>query len=260
MTIIEEAKNIINNSGNNFHCNVVSYFKSKGWHTLISPYYTDNATNKPREIDLVVEKEFVYGDGYTETSGTINVKLYIECKYILKINVFWFSDKDLESTKELVINATPNYDNKKYIKDHHYLEYSGPVAKLFAGANNREVENEVIYKALNQSLNAMVYHRATDSIIPEAVSKGHNILETIEYPLIVCNNFDNFLRTDVGSAEDPFLITDNFQLEVNYAYMDSGREQKSEYFLIDVIDYNKLDKYLEVINNDVKYVRAVIGD
>ena len=95
MTIIEEAKHIIKNSGNNFHCKVVSYFKDKGWHTLISPYYTDNVTNKPREIDLVVEKEFLYGDGYKDTLGTINVKLYIECKLIPKINVYWFSDKEV---------------------------------------------------------------------------------------------------------------------------------------------------------------------
>jgi hypothetical protein len=260
MTIIEDAKIIIESSGNNFHCKVINYFKEKGWHALISPYYTDNISNKPREIDLVVEKEFPYGDGYSEVRGTINVKLYIECKFIPQLNVFWFYDKDAENTENLVLRTTPHYEGNRYRKDHHYLKDQERVAKLFAGSNNRNLENEVIYKALNQSLNAMVYHRYSESIIPESTAAHSNILQTLEYPLIVCNNFEKFLRTDVDTDDDPIPIENNFQLEVNYAYMDTEKDHRKEFFLIDIVDFNKLDDFLRVIDDDVTSISHVIGN
>ena len=260
MTIIDDAKEIIESSGNNFHCKVINYFKEKGWHTLISPYYTDNVSNKPREIDLIVEKAFPYDDGFGGVRGTIHVKLYIECKFIPQINVFWFSDKDLVNTEKLVINTTPHYERNIYRNDHHYLKDKGRVAKLFSGPNNRNPENEVIYKALNQSLNAMVYHRYSESIIPESTTHRRNILQTLEYPIIACNNFEKFLRTDVDTDDDPVLIENNFQLEVNYAYMDNDKNKMDEFFLIDIIDFNKLDDYLVVIDDDVTSITHVIGN
>ena len=260
MSIIDDAKEIIDTSGNNFHCKVINYFEEKGWHTLISPYYTDNVSNKPREIDLVVEKAFPYSDDYDRVYGSINVKLYIECKFIPQINVYWFADKDLVSTEELVINTTPHYDRNIYKNDHHYLKDKERVAKLFAGQNNRNLENEVIYKALNQSLNAMVYHRNLGTIIPKPTNSRRDILETLQYPLIVCNSFDKFLRTDVDTTNDPVLIDKNFQLEVNYAYMDNSKNQRNEFFLIDVLDFSKLDNFLSVINDDVTSVTHVIGN
>jgi len=260
MSIIDDAKRIIESSGNNFHCKVINYFKANDWYVLVSPYYTDNVSNKPREIDLVVEKAFPHHDNFDRVYGSVNVKLYIECKFIPQINVFWFADKDLVNTEELVINTTPHYDRNKYKNEHHYLKDKNQVAKLFAGENKRDIENEVIYKALNQSLNAMVYHRNTGSIIPETYRQRYNVLETIEYPVIVCNSFDKFLRTDIDTTTDPVQIGKNFQLEVNYAYMDFDRDQRNEFFLIDVLDFGKLDDYLATIENDVTSVKAVISD
>lgn len=129
---------------------------------------------------------------------------------------------------------------------------------LFCSQTKRDAEHEPIYKALNQSLNAMVYHRNSVSIIPETTSSQQNITHTIEYPLIVCNSFDKFFRTEIDSNNDPVVINDNFQLEVNYAYMDTNKEQKNEFFLIEVIDYNKLDDFLEVIKDDVGSILQVI--
>lgn len=49
---------LIKNSGNNFHYKVVSYLRENGWAVSVSPYYNDNVTDKPREIDLIAEKEY----------------------------------------------------------------------------------------------------------------------------------------------------------------------------------------------------------
>ena len=56
MNELDEVNSIIQGSGNSFHCKVTNYFKEKGWTTLVSPYYMDSSSNKPREIDLIVEK------------------------------------------------------------------------------------------------------------------------------------------------------------------------------------------------------------
>jgi hypothetical protein len=58
MSIPEDVKEIVDESGNSFHCRVTNFLKQKGWHTLISPYYMDGATNKPREIDLIAENKW----------------------------------------------------------------------------------------------------------------------------------------------------------------------------------------------------------
>ncbi len=82
MENMDEINKIIETSGNNFHCKVLSYLKERGWHVLVSPYYTDNISDKPREIDLIAEKVFGHGGKWSERRGTINIKLFIECKYV----------------------------------------------------------------------------------------------------------------------------------------------------------------------------------
>src|SRR3989304_4244472 len=79
---LDKVKVIIDQSGNTFHCKVLKYLQEKGWIVLISPYYNDNVSSKPREIDLIAEKEFNVEDGLRTPFRTVKVKLFIECKYI----------------------------------------------------------------------------------------------------------------------------------------------------------------------------------
>lgn len=249
MNNIEEVKEIIENSGNNFHCRAMNYLKSKSWHTLVSPYYMDNATNKPREIDLVAEKAFPVSNMFGRLQGSINIKLFIECKYIPQENVFWLDDKDKEAAEEWIVANTPLRKDNTYTNKHHYICGDQKVAKLFSSKTKPKIENEVIYKALNQSLNAMVYNRRNGSIIPANPRYKDRILATVEYPVILCNSFDKFYRVDVHDQSDPQFIRDNFHLEVNYAYIDNNNH-RNEFFLIDVVAFEKLDSFLESIDAD----------
>src|SRR5690606_28228602 len=79
VTESEEVNSIINESGNSFHCSVANYLREKGWHTMVSPYYMDASSNKPREIDLIAEKSWKYEDRWEGKYGTVNLKLFIEC-------------------------------------------------------------------------------------------------------------------------------------------------------------------------------------
>jgi hypothetical protein len=252
MPILDEIEKIIDESGNSFHCKVTNFLKEKGWHTLVSPYYMDGATNKPREIDLIAEKYWSrkhdYGRG---KSGALIIKLFIECKYIPQPTVFWFSNKDIAAATKWVTSKTPlkSKDNV-YTQRHHYLVSGHQVAKLFASKNLRSPENEAIYRALNQSLNAMVYLRWGQSIIPEIQNGDIPRLASVEMPVILCNSFANFYRVEMDDQTTPQPITENFQLEVNYAYRDLQGNDRSEYFLLDIVDFNKFEDYLNVLELD----------
>lgn len=254
MTELKEIQEIIDGSGNSFHCKVLEYLRGKGWHSIVSPYYTDNLTSKPREIDLISEKAANFGRHHSGTHGTVNTKLLIECKYIPQKVVFWFDAKDINAAQKWVENNTPLKKLGAPINDHRLIEGNTKVAKLFGSKTKPNPENEVMYKALNQSLNAMVYHRQLGSIIPRdpKVKKVGSYM--VHYPVIVCDSFDNFWAVDMCDQKNPQKIVENFQLEVNYAYVTGSGEQKNEYFLIDVVDFNKMELYLEELDRDSKLI------
>ena len=257
-------KDLIEGSGNNFHFKVVEFLREKKWEILISPYYTDNITDKPREIDIVAEKEFVVNNWMpirTSPIGNLNVKLFIECKYIDSETVFWFDDKDREKAiKRVSIDTSlKSPDVNVGINKHHYLS-NNQVAKLFVSSRSRSQENEIIYRALNQSLNAMVYYKNTGSIISEEKNNALEILKTVNYSLVLCNSFDKFYRVDSEKREGYSKIDKNFQLEVNYAYLDKDKNSKSDYFLVDIIDFNRFDKFLEMLEKaDIGAIRGGLG-
>lgn len=259
MTIDKDILSIIENSGNSFHSKVTKYLKSNGWYTLVSPYYMDNATNKPREIDLVAEKAFLYSDRFGRNQRSINVKLFIECKYIPQKVVFWFDEKNMIEASKWVVNNTPLKKDNSYTKKHHYLSTNKMVAKLFADEKNKKYENEVIYKALNQSLNAMVYHRHSGTIIPKDSDEYRDpVSRTVELPIILCNSFNKFFRVEMDDQSNPYAIEDNFQLEVNYTYSNKSDRNIDEFFLIDIVDYSKLDDFLSLLDADVEAIKVLI--
>lgn len=225
-------------TGNNFHSKVVKTFRAEGWHTRVSPYYLDGATNRAREIDLIAEKVWDPLRLPEHLASTLHMKLFIECKYVSENTVFWFDARDSTAAREWLARNTPlpNPDNH-FTARHHYLAGESMVAKLFRGkANkaNRDTEREPIYKALNQALHSMVYLRHKGSIIP-ADERGRTQGYFIELPVIVVSSFEKFFRVNMGNLNEVVPIDANFQLEVNYAYLDATKKDQSEYFLVDVV-------------------------
>jgi len=266
---LDSIKDIINRSGNNFHYQVVKFLREKGWSLLVSPYYTDNVTDKPREIDIIAEKAFDIKDPFMDCwYGTLNVKLFIECKYINSDIVFWLDDRDKNKIIEKIVADSPLKPPSQNItiNEHRYLN-AEKVAKLFASGKNNE-NNDVIYKALNQNLNALVYYRNKSdfSMVPERKGWKVNILHKLNYPLIVCNNFNNFYSVDTGYLQgEPKGIINNFQLEVNYAYLHitppGGQFRRIEYFLMDVINFEKFDDFLnEIQEKDIRIISDTISE
>jgi len=251
----DKIKELIEKGGNNFHYQVVKFLREKEWFVSISPYYNDIIGNKPREIDIVADKQFdVKGRAYYGYKGALLVRLFIECKYITNETVFWFDIKDKERAIKKICKDTPLKPptENELIKKHHYLKYN-TVAKLFTS-----LVNDPIYKALTQSLNAMVYYGSDYPIIPEEKLMS-TTLNKLKYPLIICNDFENFFKVDSNDKRGYSEICDNFQLEVNYAYRDIRETPINEYFIIDIINFQKFNQFLgELEKTDVSIIRDIL--
>jgi len=238
-----------------FIVRLLVFLREAGWTVLISPYYNDNITDKPREIDIVAEKPFVIKEHFGNFLGTLNIKFFVECKYINREIVFWFDDKDKEKAVKRIMRdvGLKSPDENSTINKHHYLK-DNKVAKLFSSNPNKLLDNELIYKAINQSLNAMVYYKNSGSMLSD---RRQYIKKIVNYPLIICNTFNKFYKVDVGNNSYS-KIDDNFQLEINYAYLDRNKNSQHDYFLIDIVDFsnNRFDNFLkELEDNDIKIIK-----
>ncbi len=241
------AQEIIERSGNSFHSRVVNKLRELEWGVLVSPHYNDNFTDKPREIDIIAEKKFDVNEFMNDWLGTLNVRLFIECKYINGDTVFWFEAKDMERATHRIMRDTGLEDPRHNtgIQKHHYYT-AVPVAKLWASNSNKSEDNEVMNKAINQVLNGMIYYRNGGDLKIASNKNGYmdRVLKRTSYPLIVVNSFENFHATPMSGDGEPQPITEPFALEVNYAYTDKDHKGVNEYFLIDVVSLDKLPEFL----------------
>ena len=241
------AQEIIERSGNSFHSRVANKLREEGWGVLVSPHYSDNFSDKPREIDIIAEKKFEVREIFNEWVGMISVLLFVECKYIKGDTVFWFEGKDKQRATQRIMQDTGMEDPQRdgNIRGHHYFA-DVPVAKLFASDKSRTEENEAINKAINQVLNGTIYyrHRGDLQILPARSGYVDKVIKRVSYPLIVVNSFDNFHSTAMNGNGETQQITEPFPLEINYTYTDKDRNGHNEYFLIDVVSFDKLPEFL----------------
>ena len=257
---IEDIQKLINVSGINHHTKVVRWLAKNGWDVRVSPYYMDQTQNKAREIDLIAEKHWNIINEHThKIEGRVIVRLFVECKYVQNYSVFWFADKDKESAvdcvkasaRSLTGSRNPFKQIQGVTKKHHYLAEPQKAAKLFATQKINSQEHDPFYKALDQTLKALISMTNRPYSPPDSSpQKADKIL--IEFPVIVCNSFENIYSVDSNNESDPMLIKDNFMLEVSYAYIDENKSNQNKYFLIDVIDFNQLDKFSKTIFDDAK--------
>lgn len=250
MVTPEEVDELIRSSGNNFHAKVARWLSENGWHVVVSPYYMDQTQNKAREIDLVAEKLWPVRDMFSQLVGDVAVRLFIECKFVPSLSVFWFADKDQESALELVCAGGPFRADNSYTKKHHYLSQSPRVAKLFSTSTSKAPENEPFYKALNQALNAMVSMRGQPVSVSSLNKSRRSLKALIEFPVVVCSSFEQIYSVDFYTDSKPEPVTDNFQLEVRYAYIDRHENRRDDYFLLDFVEFSQLGKFTEAIDED----------
>jgi len=144
---------------------------------------------------------------------------------------------------------------KRFAQQHHYLR-GGKIAKLFASGKAIDTDKDPIFKALNQSLNALIALRSNAPITRVSAGTTHEVV--VNYPVIVCNEFESVFAVDMESDSEPVKVTDEFLLEVNYAFSNAAGLGISEFFLIDVVPFDRLSIFLGQIHGDVNAMRTPV--
>ncbi len=261
-SIDTDVASVIRESGNRLHCQVANALQRAKWQTLMSPYYLDAGTNKAREIDLIAEKKWDVRNSMSEVRGHLLIRLFVECKYLRDTTVFWFGAKDIDATKAMLTKRTPLVSGRSTLRDHHYLKDETLAAKLFAsGKNKSNPENDVMYKALNQCLNALVRLRGRGALTraPQHQQRELPIIETVEMPIVLVNSFSKCHQVEIQNEDTATPIAKNFQLEVNYAFAKVDKPV-SEFFLIDVVELDQLDAFLNTVDKDVEAMLLTIPE
>jgi hypothetical protein len=260
MSVPEEVLRLVSESGNNFHAKVARWLQADGWHVTVSPYYMDQTQNKAREIDLVAEKLWPVMDRWgSQPIGDVAVRLFVECKFIPSYSVFWFTNKDALAAEKLVCTSGPFRADNMYTKKHHYLAKSPRVAKLFAASIGRGTDNDPYYKALNQVLNAMVSMRGSQITVPALLKRGRRPMALLQFPVVVCSSFQQMHAVDFFEDSTPQPVTENFQLEIQYAYLDRSATQRDEHLLLDFVEFDQLKRFTDVIEEDAKVAAFFVG-
>ncbi len=260
MTLVEDAQRIASESGNTFHFKVASHIRSKQWKVMLSPYYLDSATDKARELDLFCEREILAIGRRTGTSRALRIQLYIECKYINKATVFWFDRHDHFGYNSWLATHVRFMMTHPSELNHHYVmtmdSSVANVAKLFASQRGQNDENDPIYKAVSQSLGGLIHFR--DVASPFQFSNTNVPTTTLRYPVIIHSGGSHFFRTGANANGTVEPLDDNFLLEVNYAYVGHNDTRALEYFLIDVVDFNKLDVFLDMLDQEATHALQLL--
>jgi len=252
----EKINKLIINSGIVSHYKVLDILRKKEWSVLISPYYYDNIASATKEIDIIAEKQIDFVDKF-DKDVQINIQLFLECKYIKNEIVLWFDAVDMdkavlkleEITGLTILHKKLDADIKP--ENFHYLENKN-VVKLFSTNTNKE---DVMYKAISQCLNSQIYYEQwiygtiMNPFSNEAISR------IIKYPVIVCDNFDNLVEVKFNEKNDfsTCQIENSFLIETNYTHLDkTGKLVESSYFLIDVVDFDYFEKFLDKIEMETR--------
>jgi hypothetical protein len=241
------AKALAEKSGNSFQCKVANYFRGLDWAVALSPYYVDQSTDKIRESDLVVERSYPVKTYYAASPPqSLRIRLFIECKYVTEGAVFWMDAMDKVQAEKWVFTRTPIIKDHQRTKEHHYFQTNDPVAKLSACDTKKGEENDPIYKGLNQCLNGTINHGLT---LPSMISKlPKEETKEVDYPVIVFSDFRKYYWTSVSNPADPVPVARNFLFEVDYAYINRHRAFARDYFLVDMVDFTRIDAFIKSID------------
>ena len=259
MSVPTAVQELIDGSGNNFHAKVARWFAEDGWRTAISPYYMDQSQQKARELDLIAEKQWPIRSHFDQWMGEVVVRLFVECKYVPGYSVFWFVDKNMKATEEMVCAKGPFRSDNTYTAKHHYIASGNRVAKLFASSTTKGQESEPFYKALNQALNGLVAMRGqTPQLTLERGGRGSNVV--LNFPVVVCSSFTQLYAADFAGVKETSEIIDNFQLEVQYAFADSQGRSRDELFLLDFVEFDRLPQFIASITEDANVAAFFSSD
>lgn len=248
----DEFQKLINNSGHNFHLDIVNLLKKNEWIVDISPYYYDDSAEKPREIDIVATKPvFITQDGPPK----YNIFLFIECKCLDGEVVFWMDEVDKKGAQDVIRHSIVNLDinQQDTFQENHYLKLP-KVAKLFETKQKEKRSNQdVIFSAFTQSIKSLIFFR-----------REKNYASGIYYPIVVYkpkNKIAVYSEKDVLKYN--ILNEKEIILEVNhYSFKDEVGQMRfdtNQKFFVDFIAEKDFEAFLKVaLYNDIAEINEIL--
>lgn len=251
----DKIRTLLDKSGIPTHLKAINILRDRGWPVMVSPYYYDDFAKSAREIDIIAERVYENRDQFwnRDERAFVAVQLFAECKFINQEILIWFDKFDKgravaqlekETGLRIAYDKAGGYDISW--EEFHYLK-NEKVAKLFSANVNNE---DVFYKAISQSLLAKRFYALANRLILKKSEhfEYQNISKTIRYPVILCDNFQKLF--EVKNDHSYNEIPSSFLLEVYYNF--EKNSDGGEYVLIDVVDINKLDIYLDTLDAEIK--------
>lgn len=271
-----ELKEKIRNSGNNLHLTVVDILEKEGWKIDISPYYCDDLTDRPREIDiLATSRRPISFPNSKNRDDFYNAVLCIECKCFTEDICFRVFDNNIDIGKKVLSNQKHNLNMNEALRigrglfnSHHYLSQP-KIAKLYEYWNKKQEgrsQEDDVFQAITQSIKSTIFFMK---------ARNSDVLGSIYYPMVVYDKIDGVYFMEENRADDEYLDNlakqKNVTFHLKYSYPDYEKEgishptkdfyidfiHKDELknFVTDIISENECKKILDPILYDVYKAR-----
>lgn len=255
----ETLKKVIEESGNRLHLRVADLLTKGEWTVQLSPYYVDELTTAPREIDIIASRRIPVNDSFVHEKDYFWIHLIIECKHLTKAVAFYeFRNKHpfdpVVAIRTGNLNRSEIIDNMSFAREHHYVQ-AGNTARLYELERGEIASgSDDIYKSITQVVKALIFQ--------EHGFRGQPEGRAIYYPVVVYDGIVGVWtlagtpNPDPASAE----LQQRNLYALQYAYKDMGNANiRKEWFIVDFVHWDVLPKLLEDIAKDrTKLVGSIV--
>ncbi len=227
-----------------------------GWGVLHNPSYWDDSEKVSREFDIRAYKNWKYitpGGNYF-----LAVYLIVECKKSEKPWVFFSSPETFSTRLSQFIKTSDSFiftnssHSESQISDailletHHYFKNPKLARTFYEPFKGQEKSDmsQMIYSAIMSSVKATLFH---------SQDRRSDEYTFIYYPMIIFNG--NMYDAQVKSLNDIELVpSEHIRLSFNYMLPKSSKHstiwEQQERFIIDVVHYGYLEKFLGIVEKE----------
>jgi hypothetical protein len=245
----EKLKKVIEESGNNLHLIVANMLETMKWDVGLSSYYYDDTANKPREIDIIAQKEVPVRDEFKGEIDKFKLFLFIECKYFKNELAFRVrKNREEESKLALIIEGMNKHillEREGLFRNHHYLQ-TNFIGKLY---DSSSADQTKIFNAITQPIKSLTFFKE------RLLEKG------LYYPVVVYGGIDGLYEIKEGDIKnlDNLKKQDNLMFGLKYSYRSvvSGG-LKTKHFYIDFIREDRLKDYIDMILKEAEELKKYL--
>jgi len=254
----KDFKKIIEESGNNLHIDTVDLLERMQWDVDLSSYYYDETANKPREIDIIAQRNVeVINDPEKEVIDQFKLFLFIECKYLKNEVAFWARRNNEEESKEAIIieGLDKEYllEGENLFREHHYLKERF-IGKLY---DSFPKEQGAVFNAVTQPIKSLTFFK--ERFYKMEVERG--LTKALYYPIVVYSGIEGIYDIRRKEADlDKLELKKELIFALNYSYRSVvDNKLKTNCFYIDFIHQDSLGSFIEdVIQKESSELRKYL--